>query len=325
MEYASLSGNGSGGSARYGPMAVETREFRRAVPPVAFDCVKLLLIRDGSTILTTESDTTFASEGDLVFLRTATLCGGTPEQTVTVSTLYIDTDYLFELWVWQLAPIGLDRESLRAYTTRREFLPPLTYVRPAPETAHHIGLVLDDLSDSLTGGASEFYHAQALVSELLHVVAPLIDVTPPSTSPKTSTLTVPALPRNREFAPLRGEALTARRTSHANPARRWSIGDLAEEVHLSRRQLTRVFSTAFGKTPLAYLSMVRTQEMARLLGETNMTVAAAASKVGWRSRSHAIEMFRRSIGVTPDQYRSMTGVRNVDIPDRDWDAIERTA
>lgn len=325
MEHASLTGNGSGSSIRYGPIAVETREFRRAVPPVAFDCVKLFLIREGSTILTTESDTTFASEGDLVFLRTATLCGGTPEQTVTISTLYIDTDYLFELWVWQLAPIGHDRESLRAYTMRREFLPPLTCVRPTPETAHHIGLLFDELSASLTLGADDFYHAQSLVSELLHVAAPLLGVTPPSTSPTTSTLTVPAPPRNRKFAPLRDEALAARRALHADPARHWSIGDLAEEVHLSRRQLTRVFSTAFGKTPMVYLSMMRAREMARLLAETNMTVAAAASQVGWRSRSHAIEVFRRSIGVTPDQYRSLAGVRDVDIPDRDRDAIERTA
>ncbi len=325
MGHASLTGNGSGGSVRYGPIAVETREFRRAVPPVAFDCVKLLLIREGSTILTTESDTTFASEGDLVFLRTATLCGGTPEHSVTISTLYIDTDYLFELWVWQLAPIGHDRESLRAYTRGREFLPPLTYVRPTPETAHHVGLLFDDLSDSLARGADEFYHAQALVSELLHVVAPLLGVTLPSTSPATSTLTVSALPRNREFTPVRSEALAARRALHADPARHWSIGDLAEEVHLSRRQLTRVFSNAFGKTPMVYLSMVRAREMARLLVETNMTVAAAAAKVGWRSRSHAVDAFRRNIGVTPDKYRSTAGVRDMDMPDRDWAAIERTA
>lgn len=325
MGHASLTGNGFGGNIRYGPIAVETREFRRAVPPVAFDCVKLLLIREGSTILTTESDTTFASEGDLLCLRTATLCGGTPEQTVTISTLYIDTDYLFELWVWQLAPIGHDRESLRAHTMRREFLPPLTCVRPTPETAHHIGLLFDDLSASPALGADDFYHAQALVSELLHVAAPLIGVTPPSTSPTTSTLTVPAPPRNRKFTPLRGEALAARRALHADPARHWSIGDLAEEVHLSRRQLTRVFSNAFGKTPMVYLSMVRARAMARLLVETNMTVAAVAAKVGWRSRSHAADAFRRSIGVTPDKYRSTTGVRDVDIPDRDWAAIERTA
>lgn len=325
MGHASLTGSGSGGSVRYGPIAVETREFRRAVPPVAFDCVKLFLIREGSTILTTESDTTFASEGDLVCLRTATRCGGTPEQTVTISTLYIDTEYLFELWVWRLAPIGHDRESLRAHTMSREFLPPLTCVRPTPEAAHHIGRLFDELSTSLALGADDFYHAQALVSELLHVAAPLLGVIPPSTSPTTSTLTVPAPPGNRKFAPLRGEALAARRALHADPARHWTVSDLAEEVHLSRRQLTRVFSTAFGKTPMVYLSMMRAREMARLLAETNMTVSAAASQVGWRSRSHAVEVFRRSIGVTPDQYRSLTGVRDVDIPDLDWDEIEHTA
>jgi AraC family transcriptional regulator len=94
---------------RQRPLRADRRRDQR-VPtggtPVVFDCVKLVLIRERSTILTTENDTTFASEGDLVFLRTATLCRGMPERTVTISTLYIDTDYLFELWVWQRAPIN---------------------------------------------------------------------------------------------------------------------------------------------------------------------------------------------------------------------------
>lgn len=115
MERVPNANHGSSGRFRYGPVAVETRQFRRPVPPVAFDCVKLLLIREGSTVLTTDEGTTRASEGDLVFLRTAVLCSGTPEGPVTVSTVYLDTDYLFELWFWQLAPVGHDKEALRAH------------------------------------------------------------------------------------------------------------------------------------------------------------------------------------------------------------------
>ncbi|QPE03362.1 helix-turn-helix transcriptional regulator [Microbacterium schleiferi] len=326
MEREPSAGHGSSGRFRYGPIAVETREFRRPVPPVAFDCAKLLLIREGSTILTTGNETRIASEGDLVFLRTAVLCGGTPEQSVTISTVYIDTDYLFELWFWLTAPTGHSREAMRAYALGPDFLPPLSYVRPTPGVGRHLELIFDDLAASLASGPDGFYHAQALVSELLHIVAPLVGARPPRTVTPPASSPVAAPPRQREFVtPLRAEAIAAQRALHADMARRWSIGDLAEEVHLSRRQLTRVFSTAFGLTPMVYLSMVRSREMARLLSGANMTVATAASQVGWRSRSHAIAAFRRSIGVTPDQYRSAQGVRDADIPDLDWDAIERTA
>lgn len=73
-------------------------------------------------------------------------------------------------------------------------------------------------------------------------------------------------------------------------------------VHLSTKQLTRVFSSAFGKTPRAYLTMLRVEEMARILRETNTSVAEAGRKVGWNSRSRATEAFRECTGRTPQNY-----------------------
>ena len=73
-------------------------------------------------------------------------------------------------------------------------------------------------------------------------------------------------------------------------------------VHLSEKQLTRVFATAYGKTPSAYLRMLRVQEMARLLRESDLNVETAARRVGW-SRNQAIEMFTRHTGTPPGKYR----------------------
>ena len=81
--------------------------------------------------------------------------------------------------------------------------------------------------------------------------------------------------------------------------------ELAGLVRLSPRQLNRVFTDAFGRSPTSYLVMLRVQEMARLLRETNITVAAAGIRVGWRSRSRAIEAFTRHTGITPSRYRDM--------------------
>lgn len=323
MEREPSAGHGSSGRHRYGPVAVETREFRRPVPPVAFDCVKLLLIRDGATVLATEDGPTRATKDDLVFLRTAVPCSGTPEDHVTISTLYLDTDYVFELWFWQLAPEGHNKEALRAHALSPGFLPPLTHLQLGPATAAHVGEVFDDLSDSLARGASGFYRAQAFVSELIHVLAPRIGAAPPPPTEPTQQITRP-IPRDREFLPLRSEALVARQLLHTDPARRWTMDALADEVHLSPRQLSRVFSAGFGRPPLVYLTVLRAQEMARLLAETDLTIPAAAERVGWRSRSRAADAFRQVIGVSPDEYRSAAGDRDLDMPDPDWDALERT-
>lgn len=47
-----LAAGGSRGVSQYGPIAVETREFRRPVTPVAHPKAKLLLVRDGEATIT---------------------------------------------------------------------------------------------------------------------------------------------------------------------------------------------------------------------------------------------------------------------------------
>ena len=79
-------------------------------------------------------------------------------------------------------------------------------------------------------------------------------------------------------------------------------------MRLSPQQLTRVFAEAFGKTPIAYLTMLRVQEMARLLRETDLPVARVGRRVGWSSRSRATEAFIEHIGLSPSRYRAMRPV-----------------
>lgn len=61
----------------------------------------------------------------------------------------------------------------------------------------------------------------------------------------------------------------------------WTLDSLASEVHLSRSQLVRVFDAAVGISPMAYLRQMRTQQMARLLASTDLSIPAAARSVGW--------------------------------------------
>lgn len=92
----------------------------------------------------------------------------------------------------------------------------------------------------------------------------------------------------------------------ADLVRRWSVTDLANEVHLSKSQVGRVFAEAFGKSPIAYLTMMRTERMASLLRTTDASIATIAHEVGWGDPDFAARQFRRSVGVTPSKYRTIS-------------------
>lgn len=93
---------------------------------------------------------------------------------------------------------------------------------------------------------------------------------------------------------------------HADPHRTWHLPELADMVFLSTRQLTAVFADAYGKTPLAYLTMLRVREMAKLIRETNLPISDIARQVGWQSRNRASEAFKTCVGVTPAEYRAQS-------------------
>lgn len=62
--------------------------------PVAYDRVKLIIVRSGSAIVFSEFGQQPVTVGDVVVLAAHTLCGGEPEGLVTITTVYLDGDYL---------------------------------------------------------------------------------------------------------------------------------------------------------------------------------------------------------------------------------------
>ena len=81
---------------------------------------------------------------------------------------------------------------------------------------------------------------------------------------------------------------------------------LAEAVHLSLSQAGRVFVDAYGESPIAYLTMQRAEQMARLLRTSDTPIAVIAREVGWGDPDFAARQFRRSVGLTPSRYRVMS-------------------
>lgn len=97
------------------------------------------------------------------------------------------------------------------------------------------------------------------------------------------------------------ERVTAAANEHlAEPA--FSVDDLAAEMALSRRQLTRRCKDAAGETPAAFIRRLRLERAARLLAEQDDgTVAEVAYAVGY-STSHFAQAFRKRFGCAPSDY-----------------------
>ncbi|WP_367267545.1 helix-turn-helix transcriptional regulator [Microbacterium sp.] len=223
-----------------------------------------------------------------------------------MTTVYLDSDFLIDQVFWQYAFMLPDRLSAQDFASTR-YAEPTQLLRLGEEWAGHFAPRLDELVTlSIDGPRPErFYRMQSLLFAIFDVISPYIAVTDTRTSPTQRPTTRPVVPRHRTFAPVRTEARLAEELLRESLAHRWTIDELASCVHLSTSHLSRVFVEAFGKSPLAYLTMLRAQELARLLRLTELTVAEAGRRVGWTDPDYAGRQFRRSVGVTPRQYRSM--------------------
>lgn len=288
------------------PVVARTRTIHHSAGPVAYDCVRVVVVRSGSAILLSEFGQRIVKVGDVVLLGANTLCACEPEECLTVTTVYVDTDYVIDQVFWQ--HVGLLQDRLAAQDFAATIYTESAQVLSLGED--RVGMLMPWLDElvalSLANEpVSNFYRMQALWFSIAHVIAPSINTSPIRTSSTQRATACPTVPRHRRFAPLRQEARRAAELLHNDPVRGWSVTDLAKEVSLSKSQVGRIFVEAFGKSPIAYLTMLRTERMAGLLRTTNTPIAVIAREVGWGDPDFAARQFRRSVGVTPREYRAM--------------------
>jgi AraC-like DNA-binding protein len=100
--------------------------------------------------------------------------------------------------------------------------------------------------------------------------------------------------------PFLSRAITA---IHAAPGKPWTVQSLAKEAGLSRSAFARQFVQKIGVAPLAYLTRFRLGMAARLLLNTDSTLAQVAGHVGYESEFALSRAFKRIFGVAPSNYR----------------------
>ena len=94
---------------------------------------------------------------------------------------------------------------------------------------------------------------------------------------------------------------------HNDPARAWTIAELARQVGLSRSRLAERFRHFLGASPMAYLAQWRLQLGAEILQTTNDSVAQVAAAVGYGSEAAFNRAFKREFASPPAAFRHQHG------------------
>ena len=95
---------------------------------------------------------------------------------------------------------------------------------------------------------------------------------------------------------------------HADPARKWTVAELASEAAVSRSLLDERFRDALGRSPIRYLTEWRMHVAIDLLESTDLTVARIARRSGYESEEAFSRAFKRIVGQAPSVFRAARAV-----------------
>jgi AraC-like DNA-binding protein len=90
---------------------------------------------------------------------------------------------------------------------------------------------------------------------------------------------------------------------HNDPARPWTVAELATEAGVSRVALARRFTELVGEPPMTFLTDWRLSLAADLLLEPGATIGSVAYQVGYGTPFALSTAFKRVRGITPQQHR----------------------
>jgi AraC-like DNA-binding protein len=91
---------------------------------------------------------------------------------------------------------------------------------------------------------------------------------------------------------------------HTEPARRWTIDEIANRVGSSRTVLSDRFKLLLGRPPIEYLANWRIQLAAERLRVGHESVPRIAAGIGYESEAAFNRAFKRITGMTPGSWRT---------------------
>ena len=85
----------------------------------------------------------------------------------------------------------------------------------------------------------------------------------------------------------------------------FSLQDAAEHVNLSVQYLSKMFRKEMGVTFVDYLTSVRIRKSIELLHSDEWKIYEIAEKVGYTTQHYFSNVFKKSLGLSPAEYRRM--------------------
>jgi AraC-like DNA-binding protein len=96
---------------------------------------------------------------------------------------------------------------------------------------------------------------------------------------------------------------------HADPARKWTVADLAAGAAVSRSVLDDRFRQVLGRSPIRYLTEWRMHLAEELLATSDLGIVTVAGRVGYDSEEAFSRAFKRERGLSPSHWRSARTTR----------------
>ncbi len=94
---------------------------------------------------------------------------------------------------------------------------------------------------------------------------------------------------------------------HEQPAKAWTVDELAGKVGMSRSAFAGRFKSLVGETPMQYLTRWRMHRAAHYLRTEGLAIPQVANSVGYESDATFSKAFKRYIGSAPAAYRRAGG------------------
>lgn len=94
---------------------------------------------------------------------------------------------------------------------------------------------------------------------------------------------------------------------HENVDAPWTVESLAAAANMSRSAFASRFKELLGQTPLEYVTEWRMQKAVQLLKSEDKKLADVAQSVGYESDAAFSKAFKRSLGLSPGEYRRNGG------------------
>ncbi|MEV1023178.1 AraC family transcriptional regulator [Streptomyces sp. NPDC050264] len=182
--------------------------------------------------------------------------------------------------------------SARAQELLLDRLPPIVHLPADTPHAQTVQWALTAIDQELTHRpmASTLVAEHLAVVMLVHVLRRHLERAPHAVSGWLAGLADPVV-------------ATALTSLHRDPARSWTVAELADTASVSRSTMAARFQVAVGQGPLEYLTRWRIELASQQLRESGGTLASIARSVGYGSESAFSVAFKRIQGMPPGDYR----------------------